>query len=269
MTADAKTSLIIHGRGLGDDFTRLVCRDLDGRPSARTKHMLEYVFRRERRLHLEAHDRDRARRPLSFRHWGGSGPRRSRRRHRMGRSPHGLVRSNGARRMAAGRHGLLRSLFTRRLSMRKAGLVALATLLILAACPVTAAEETVELPTLAFRHRPRRLHRKTGARIGAALAGIVDAQGGIRGKRCTFRCKTRPRRRGSRCIAEQWPQEPERPGDVRPDLHRRVSALAPLITSGPIVSCFAGRPPRPASFSSAPAWAAIRWRSRSQVTSAG
>jgi Xaa-Pro aminopeptidase len=88
VSKDAKTSLIIHGRGLGDDYPLLVT-NLDGRPSARTERMLDYVFPDNGVYILKptiasADDR------YHF-IWGDTvhvGPKGAR---RMGHAPHGLV----------------------------------------------------------------------------------------------------------------------------------------------------------------------------------
>jgi len=88
VTANAKTSLIIHGRGLGDDYPLLVT-NLDGQPSARTERMLDYVFPANGVYILKptiatADDR------FHF-IWGDTvhvGPAGAR---RMGGAPHGLV----------------------------------------------------------------------------------------------------------------------------------------------------------------------------------
>lgn len=90
VTADAKTSMIVHGRGLGDDYPLLVT-NLDGRPSARTERMLDYTFPANGVYILKPTISSADNRYQFI--WGDTvhvGPAGAR---RMGRSPHGLVTS--------------------------------------------------------------------------------------------------------------------------------------------------------------------------------
>lgn len=93
ITADAKTSLIIHGRGLGDDNPLLVT-NLDGQPSARTERMLDYVFPANGVYILKPTISSADNRYQFI--WGDTVHLRPGGARRMGRSPHGLVISKPA-----------------------------------------------------------------------------------------------------------------------------------------------------------------------------
>ncbi len=121
---------------------------------------------------------------------------------------------------------------------RFAGLALLTALLATAVVPATAADETVDLPTILSVTGGAGFIGKMSVESVQLLAGMVNAQGGIRGKMVHVALQDTTT---SPAIAVQFLNQlisNHVQAVFGPTFTSECAALAPLITNGPVVSCF-------------------------------
>ena len=133
---------------------------------------------------------------------------------------------------------------------RLAGLAALTAILAAGISPVTAADEQpVELPTILSVTGGAGFIGKESLESVQLVAGIVNAHGGIRGKQVKVALQDTTT---SPAIAVQLLNQlisKHVPAVFGPTFTSECNALAPLITNGPLVSCYSpGVHPKAGSF---------------------
>jgi branched-chain amino acid transport system substrate-binding protein len=132
---------------------------------------------------------------------------------------------------------------------RFAGLALLTALLAGAIGPATAADETVDLPTLLSVTGPAAFIGKQALESVQRLTAIVNAQGGIRGKMLHVALQDTTSNPATAVQLLNQIISTHVAAVFGPTFTAECNALAPLITSGPIVSCFSpGVHPQPGAF---------------------
>jgi branched-chain amino acid transport system substrate-binding protein len=129
------------------------------------------------------------------------------------------------------------------------GVTLLAAIVAAGVGPATAADETVELPTVLSVTGPAAFIGKQALQSVQLIAGIVNAQGGIRGKtvHVSLQDTTSSPATAVQLLNQLISQHVA--ATFGPTFTAECSALIPLITAGPIVSCFSpGVHPAPGSF---------------------
>jgi branched-chain amino acid transport system substrate-binding protein len=132
---------------------------------------------------------------------------------------------------------------------RFAGIALLAAIVAAGVGPATAADETVELPTVLSVTGPAAFIGKQALQSVQLIAGIVNAQGGIRGKtvHVSLQDTTSSPATAVQLLNQLISQHVA--ATFGPTFTAECSALIPLITAGPLVSCFSpGVHPAPGSF---------------------
>jgi branched-chain amino acid transport system substrate-binding protein len=129
------------------------------------------------------------------------------------------------------------------------GIALLAAIVAAGIGPATAADETVDLPTVLSVTGPAAFIGKQALQSVQLIAGLVNAQGGIRGKMVHVSLQDTT---SSPSIAVQLLNQligQHVAATFGPTFTAECSALIPLIANGPVVSCFApGVHPAPGSF---------------------
>src|ERR1700734_3894666 len=129
------------------------------------------------------------------------------------------------------------------------GIAVLAAVVAAGLGPATAADETVDLPTVLSVTGPAAFIGKQALQSVQLIAGIVNAQGGIRGKtvHVSLQDTTSSPATAVQLLNQLISQHVA--ATFRPTFTAECSALIPLITAGPLVSCFSpGVHPAPGSF---------------------
>ncbi len=125
-----------------------------------------------------------------------------------------------------------------RWSRRLAAGTILTALIATAIVPATAADETVELPTLLSVTGAAAFIGKQGLESVPLLAGIVNAQGGIRGKQVHVALQDTTSNPATAVQLLNQVMSTHPAAVFGPTFTAECNALAPLITAGPVVSCF-------------------------------
>ena len=124
------------------------------------------------------------------------------------------------------------------LSRRFAGIAVLTALLATAIGPATAADETVDMPTLLSVSGSAAFIGKQALESVQRLAAAINAQGGIRGKMLKVSLQDTTSTPATAVQLLNGLISAHVQAVFGPTFTAECSALAPLITSGPIVSCF-------------------------------
>ncbi len=126
-----------------------------------------------------------------------------------------------------------------RFNARRFAVFAILTALLVPSIPAKAADDTVELPTLMSVTGGAAFIGKEGLESVQLLADLVNAQGGIRGKKVhvdmhdTTSTPATAVQLLNQVISSSHPS-----AIFGPTFTAECNALAPLITSGPVVSCY-------------------------------
>jgi branched-chain amino acid transport system substrate-binding protein len=129
------------------------------------------------------------------------------------------------------------------------GVAVLAAIVAAGIGPATAADETAELPTVLSVTGPAAFIGKQALQSVQLVAGLVNAQGGIRGKtvHVSLQDTTSTPATAVQLLNQLISQHVA--ATFGPTFTAECNALIPLITAGPIVSCFSpGVHPAPGSF---------------------
>jgi branched-chain amino acid transport system substrate-binding protein len=121
---------------------------------------------------------------------------------------------------------------------RWAGCALVAAFLAIAIGPATAADETVELPTLLSVSGPAAFIGKEGLESVQLIAGLVNARGGIRGKMVHVALQDTTSSPSTAVQLLNQVISTHVSAVFGPTFTSECNALAPLITAGPVVSCF-------------------------------
>jgi branched-chain amino acid transport system substrate-binding protein len=125
------------------------------------------------------------------------------------------------------------------IARRFAGLAVLTALLAAAIGPATAADETVELPTLLSVSGSAAFIGKQALESVQRLTAVVNAQGGIRGKMLHVSLQDTTSTPSTAVQLLNGLISSHVQAVFGPTFTAECSALAPLIASGPVVSCYA------------------------------
>ena len=121
---------------------------------------------------------------------------------------------------------------------RFAGIVLLAALMAAAVGPATAADETVDLPTILSVTGGAAFIGKNALESVQRLAAVVNAQGGIRGKMLHVALQDTTSNPATAVQLLNGLISKHVQAVFGPTFTAECNALAPLIASGPVVSCF-------------------------------
>ena len=132
---------------------------------------------------------------------------------------------------------------------RFAGFALLAIMLSAAIGPATAADETVDLPTLLSVTGPAAFIGKEAVESVQLIAGLVNAQGGIRGRMVHVALQDTTSSPATAVQLANQVINSHAAAIFGPTFTAECNAIAPLIPTGPVVSCFSpGVHPQPGSF---------------------
>jgi branched-chain amino acid transport system substrate-binding protein len=126
-----------------------------------------------------------------------------------------------------------------RSNCRRLAVFAILTALLVPSLPVKAADDTVELPTLLSVTGGAAFIGKEALQSLQLLADLENAQGGIRGKKLHIDLHDTTSTPATAVqLLNQVISSSHPPAVFGPTFTAECNALAPLITSGPVVSCY-------------------------------